>query len=92
MLEFKLFLSNLLGTIKATLRLLLLTINFLLAGLNYVWFAGREIADFDFVFDYLSQDIDKLTYIDKLNSQIGDFEDEEGIEGIYLEGEDEDYE
>jgi len=88
--DIKEFLRNLFSTIKALLRLILLTVTFFFSGLNNVLFAGREICDFDFVYDYLKQDLDKLSYIDKLNAQIGDFENstEDGY-NIMEGGEDE---
>lgn len=85
--DVKEFLKNILSTVKALLRLVLLTVTFFFSGLNNVLFAGREICDFDFVFDYLKQDLDKLSYIDKLNAQIGDFEDDMEDGYIIIEGE-----
>lgn len=95
MLEVKEFLRNLFGTTKAVFRLILVTITFFLSGLNNVVFAGREVCGFTFTYDFMSQDIDKLNYIDKLNMQLEDGEDEQmGSEFIIIEGdeEDEDYE
>ena len=90
MLEIKEFLKNLLGTVKAVFRLVLVTITFFLSGLNNVLFNGREICSFNFVYDYLSQDIDKLTYIEKLNMQLEDDIEELDDEFIIIE-DDEDY-
>ena len=90
MVDLRGFLKNVFGLIKAILRLILLTIDFFLCGLNNVLFAGREIADFEFVFDLLSQDIDKLNYIDKLNAQMMGSEEILEEEGLYIDEDEED--
>ena len=94
MLEVKEFLRNLFGTVKAVFRLMLVTITFFLSGLNNVIFAGREVCGFTFTYDFMSQDIDKLNYIDKLNMQLEDDTEEDLGDGyIYIEGDEdeEDY-
>ena len=83
------FLKSTLGIIKAVLRLTLLTFTFFLDGFNKIVFGGTEIAGYTFIFDFLSQDIDKLCLIDKLNAQIEiNIEDPEG-EVYFIEGDEE---
>lgn len=90
--KLKEFFKNTLGTLKAVLRLSLLTFTFFFDGLNKVVFGGTEIAGYTFIFDFLSQDIDKLCYIDKLNSQIElNIDDPEG-ELYFIEGDEEEEE
>ena len=87
------FFVGLFSKIRAFLRLILVTVTFFLSGLNSILFAGREVAGFTFTFDYLQEDIDKLSYVDKLNMQLDDEESgnfEEDL--IFLEDEDEDFE
>ena len=92
MLELKAFISNLISTIRALLRLTLLTIGFFISGLNNILFSGRQVAGYGFIFDYLSQDVDKITYIEKLNSQIEEPTEVEYAEDAYIEGDEEDFE
>lgn len=93
-IDFKMFLTHILktvfGIIRALLRLALVTILFVLKGLNDIIFSNREIVDFEFVYDYLAHDMDKLAYVDKLNSNVDDLGEEYYGDIIIVEDEEED--
>jgi hypothetical protein len=63
-------LKPLLSTLKAIARLCLVSHLFFIDGLKQVIFERREIVDYDYIFTYLSDDEDKISYIDKLNENV----------------------
>lgn len=93
MFSIKEFFKNLLGVVRAIIRLFLVTITFFLSGLNNVLFSGREVCGFSFNFDILSQDVEKISYLQKLDLQLEEgMEEEDGDDFLYIDEDDEGYE
>lgn len=76
LMETKEFFKQVFSFFRALARLVLLTIIFFIDGFHNVLFARREICDYEYIFNYLSADEDKISYIEKLNGHIDDVEDD----------------
>ncbi len=56
---------------KALLRLCLLTLTFFIECLDGIFFSSREICGYDIYFKPQNCDEEKISYISKLNNQMG---------------------
>jgi len=76
---FRDLLKEFFSIVRALVRLFLVTLVFIFDGINSVVFSRREICDYDYLYTYQNVDLDKISYMDRLKSQVdGDAEIEEG--------------
>ena len=84
------YVKDFLSVVRALFRFVFITIIFIVDGLQNIIFTRREINDFEFYYGYLKSDVDKMSYIEKLNNTVSDGEDDSLIEAFSEDEEDED--